>query len=96
MSPTQDDELCPDLPGSDGPKKFSSPSDIEQSFSDKLSSGESGGTQMKYLKFGEERFSFCLLKYSGDHRTSEYQTLTCLLFKWFAIQIIVSSIHRVL
>ena len=71
MSPTQEDELCPDLPGSEGPQKLSSPSDIEQSFSDKLSSGESGGTQIKYLKFGEKRFSYCHLIYSGDHRTSE-------------------------
>ena len=60
MSPTQDDELSPDLPGSDGPKKLSSPSDIEQSFSDKLSSGALGGTQMKYLELERMGLGYCV------------------------------------
>jgi hypothetical protein len=53
MSPTQDEVEPPSplLPGSSGPKKLSSPSDMEQSvrLSVALSSGESVGTQMLYL-----------------------------------------------
>jgi len=53
MSPTQEDELSPLFPTSDGggPKKLSSPSDIEQRvrLSSLASSGQSVGTQMQYL-----------------------------------------------